>query len=228
MSVVVYMNHKMVKKAFQLGLVLLGTSVVAGCPSQTVSNLMASGGASQEAIAQETVAQENPENVIASNSVAFEVCAEVEDWQRPNDTEQVKHLRKDARYSNANDSESIKSASAQFWDHQIVSFTTYGLSARLEPENLSGVWTATEKMSGCYEPEKAMAINEGDRAETWLLNHRVSDVQWAGDRYVMTVEPATTGLQVVQFDRAEKLASLPLEVVTQSGNAVEVVSGDWQ
>ena len=223
------MNHKAFGKVFQLGIVLLGASVVAGCPSQTVSNLIASsGGTSQEAIAQTVVSQATTEDVVAASPVSFEVCADVESWQRPSQTEQIKHLRKDARYRNANGSEAIKSASDQFWDHQIVSFTTYGLSARLEPENLSGVWTAIDKMGGCYVPETTMAINEGDRAETWLLNHRVSDLQWAGDRYVMTVEPATSGLQVVQFERTEKLASLPLEVVTQNGDAVEVVSGDWQ
>ena len=219
------MNHKTFKEVFQLGIVLLGTSVLAGCPNQTVSSLMASSGASQEAIAQEAVESETVAN---QSAVTFEVCADVEGWQRPDQTEQIKHLRKDARYSNANSSEAIKSASTQFWDHQIVSFTTYGLSARLEPENLSGVWTATDKMSGCYVPETTIAINEGDRAETWLLNHRVSDLQWAGDRYVMTVEPSASGLQVVQFDRTEKLASLPLDVITQSGDMVEVVSGDWQ
>ncbi len=227
------MNHKTFKKVFQLGIVLIGSSVIAGCPSQTVSNLMASSATSPEAIfrgkgianAQETV---ESEMVVDQSAVTFEVCADVESWQRPNQAEQIKHLRKDARYSSANSSEALKSASTQFWDHQVISFTTYGLSARLEPENLSGVWTATDKMSGCYVPETAMAINEGDRAETWLLNHRVSDLQWAGDRYIMTVEPSATGFQVVQFDRTEKLASLPLEVVTATGDSIDVVSGDWQ
>jgi len=90
------------------------------------------------------------------------------------------------------------------------------------------VWTAVAEMADCYAPELTMAINEGDRAETWLLNHRVSDLQWNGDRYVMTVEPAAAGLQVIQFDRLDSVASLPLEVVTTTGNPVEVMSGDWQ
>jgi hypothetical protein len=80
----------------------------------------------------------------------------------------------------------------------------------------------------CYEAETTVAINEGDRAETWLLNHRINSIEWQGDRYVMTVEPADTGVQVVQFDRVDQMASLPLEVVTASGEAVAVTSGDWQ
>ncbi len=227
------MDHKTFKKVFQLGIVLLGTSVVAGCPSRAVSSLMASGGPAQKAVAQETVAQETVAqetiaSAIATDPVAFEVCADVENWQRPNETQQINHLSQDTRYSDANSSESIKDASTQFWDHRVVSFTTYGLSARLEPENLSGVWTATDNMSDCYVPETVTAINEGDRAETWLLNHQVSDLQWSGDRYIMTVEPSTSGLQVVQFDRTETLASLPLEVVTATGDSIDVVSGDWQ
>lgn len=226
-----------IKKVRQLGVVLLGAFVVSGCPSPMSSQLMLSSSGSQDAIAQEVVdteATNQQSNASTTDlaSVSFDVCANVESWQRPSEAEQAKRISNNARYSeslasnSANDS--LKRESAQFWDHQAISFTTYGLSARVEPENLSGVWTATDEMSNCYQPETTVAINEGDRAETWLLNHRISNLQWEGDRYIMTVEPASTGLQVIQFDRVDEMASLPLEVVTTSGSPVDAMSGDWQ
>jgi hypothetical protein len=226
------------KKLQQLGVVLLGAFIVSGCPSPTASRWLAnSSGSAQDAVAQPLTAQpvvaaSTPASAPTSTTgdladVSFEVCANVESWQRPSDEVQAKQLS-DIRYADSQSSGSLKSASVQFWDHQVISFTTYGLSARMEPETLSGVWTAASELVSCYEPETTVAINEGDRAETWLLNHRISDLQWQGDRYVMTVEPAATGMQVIQFDRVDELASLPLEVVTANGEAVDVFSGDWQ
>lgn len=174
---------------------------------------------------------------IDSNNIEFEVCAAVESWQRPSDEEQAKRLETDSRYAQAleatpeTESETgsaLKQASEQFWNHDVVSFTTYGLSARMEPITLSGVWTVEEELQNCYQPETAVAINEGDMAEAWLLNQQVTGVRWEGDRYIMTVDPAPTGLQVVQFNRVDQLATLPIAVVTNSGSTVEVVSGDWQ
>jgi hypothetical protein len=214
------------KKMNQLVVIFLGAFVVSGCPSPTVSRLLAnSGDASQEVIAQEVTNQQ----AIAENpaDVDFEVCANVESWQRPSQEVQAKQLS-NARYGDVLNNGPLKRASEQFWDHQVISFTTYGLSARMEPETLSGVWTAASDMVSCYEPETTVAINEGDRAETWLLNHRINDLQWRGDRYVMTVEPAATGMQVIQFDRVDELANLPLDVVTANGDPVGVFSGDWQ
>ncbi len=225
------------KKMQQLGVVLLGTFIVSGCPSPTASRLLANSGASsQDAVAQD-VAQEVVDRQAVDQQgvstlgdradVSFDICANVESWQRPSNEEQAKQLN-NIRYGESVASGSLKSASTQFWDHQVISFTTYGLSARMEPETLSGIWTATPELASCYESEATVAINEGDRAETWLLNHRISGLQWEGDRYVMTVEPAATGMQVIQFDRVDELASLPLDVVTADGNPVEVFSGDWQ
>ena len=209
-----------IKRWQQLGLALLGTYAIAGCPNQANSRSLVEGTLTPEAVAQE-VAQ--PE----STAVSFEVCADVENWQRPSDAEQAKQLGADARYDAATQGDQLKAASAQFWNHEAVSFTTYGLSARMEPVNLSGLWTVADDLWGCYEPEATVAINEGDRAETWLLNQRIADLQWQGDRYLMTVRPAATGVQVVQFDRLEDTDGLPLEIVTDAGQPVAVVSGDW-
>ncbi len=192
--------------------------------------------------AKDSVAQINAAELSANKSndalaeemtaVEFEVCAAVDSWQRPSDAEQAKKLNQDARYavalSNDDLENSSKMAASQFWDHQVISFTTYGLSARMEPVNLSGLWTVEDQLLDCYAPEATTAINEGDRAETWLLNQQVTSLEWDGSRYVMTVDPSSAGMQIVQFERVDSAASLPLTVVTGSGLAVEVASGDWE
>lgn len=223
------------KRLKQLGLFLLGAYVVSGCPSSSAtSSLFSASTVSQQVTASEPVSEiASAEPASESNTTSFEVCAAVENWQRPSEAEQAKQLGGDSRYSSmleegADSSAPLKRASEQFWDHDVISFTTYGLSARMEPMTLSGLWTVTDELWNCYEPETTVAINEGDRAETWLLNQRIVDLTWNEGRYVMTVEPAATGVQVVQFDRIDGLASLPLEIVTRDGRAVSVVSGDWQ
>ncbi len=213
---------KKLKQLQRLGIVMLGGYVISGCPSPTSASL------ASHSLPSESVAQAAEESVEERSDLAFEVCADVADWQRPSAAEQAKQLGTDVRYDEALSGDPLKDASNQFWNHQVISFTTYGLSARMEPVNLSGLWTVADDLWGCYEGDAAEAINQGDRAETWLLNHRVSDLAWQGDRYIMTVEPAATGVQVVQFDRVDELASLPLEVVTADGEAVDVVSGDWE
>lgn len=229
------MSQQKLKRLQQLGITMLGAYVITGCPSKTANSIMLpnSSTLSQETIVnqsvvKEAVAQSVEPGAAMPAAVTFEVCADVERWQRPSEAEQAKQIGGDVRYDEALSGDPLKSASNQFWDHQVISFTTYGLSARLEPINLSGVWTVADDLWDCYEEETAIAINAGDRAETWLLNHRISSLEWQGNRYVMTVEPADTGMQVVQFDRVDELASLPLEVITESGDPVEAVSGDWQ
>jgi len=224
-------QNKLLKKLQQLSVVMLGAYVVTGCPSPTASkffanDVLANGGTRQTAVAQEAVGQVSGNSQLSA--VEYEVCADVENWQRPSEAAQAKRLGENARYGDALQTGALKAASAQFWDHSVVSFTTYGLSARMEPENLSGVWTATDAMASCYAPDNTLALNEGALAETWLLNQRISRLEWTGDRYIMTVESAPSGLQVIQFDRTDELAELPLDVIHKGGDAVAVMSGDWQ
>ncbi len=220
------MKNEKLKRLKQLGLAVLGAYVLAGCPGASTTSDLSQDSVTSGAIAQAAVTEGAEAGI---NTVDFEVCAAVDSWQRPSEDEQAKQLSSDARYTDQLEADSpLKRASDRFWDQQIVSFTTYGLSARMEPVNLSGVWTVADELWDCYTPETTVAINEGDVAETWLLNQQITGLDWEGDRYIMTVEPAATGMQVVQFNRVDDLAELPLEVVTTSGSAVEVVSGDWQ
>ncbi|MEM8505477.1 MAG: hypothetical protein AAF716_20280 [Cyanobacteria bacterium P01_D01_bin.1] len=230
------MKTKKTCRMKQLGLAIAATFITVGCTDSPMANKVASkllANNLAQVNAAELTADTSSEALSAETTdVEFEICAAVDSWQRPSDAEQAKQLGEDSRYATALDSDdsenSLKMASSQFWDHQVISFTTYGLSARMEPVNLSGLWTVEDQLLGCYEPEATMAINEGDRAEAWLLNQQITSLEWDGTSYVMTVEPSSTGMQVVQFNRMDSSASLPLTVVTDSGLAIEVASGDWQ
>lgn len=217
----------------QLGLAIAATLIAAGCTdSPMASKLLAKDSLAQVNAAELSDSATSSASAEDATAVEFEVCAAVDSWQRPSEAEQSKKLNQDSRYAvalSSDDSEnSLKMASSQFWDHQVISFTTYGLSARMEPVNLSGLWTVEDQLLDCYESEVTMAINEGDRAEAWLLNQQVTSLEWDGSSYVMTVEPSSAGMQVVQFNRVDSAASLPLTVVTDSGVAIEVASGDWE
>ncbi|MEL7070076.1 MAG: hypothetical protein AAGN15_15670 [Cyanobacteria bacterium J06581_3] len=219
------MRNAKINRLTWLGLTIAGAALIAGCPGNVKGGLFRVGSdRTPEQTPGAAIAQ-----TVTGDAIEFEVCAAVDSWQRPSEADQAKQLGEDARYGQALESDSaLKRASEQFWSHDVVSFTTYGLSARMEPVTLAGVWTVADELWDCYEPETTVAINDGDIAETWLLNQQVTSVQWEGDRYIMTVAPAPAGMQVVQFNRVDELAALPLEVVTESGSAVEVVSGDWQ
>lgn len=163
----------------------------------------------------------------AATAVPFQVCADLPDWQRSPEAAHLKSLTDMARYGNAINSEPLKSLLQDFWGHQVFSFTTYGLSARSEPLYFSGVWTAVDATAACYDATQPEQINSGVLAELWLINHRIVDLSWSGETYVLTVEPTTTGLQFIQFDRQEAAATLPLVVRTSAGAPVDAFSGDW-
>ena len=163
-----------------------------------------------------------------ATSIAFSVCSEASDWQRPSLEQQTKQLATDERYSALLRDKEFQQLADQFWQHDILSFTTYGLSARMEPVNLSGLWSVSEEVwSNCYSQDEGSAINAGSLAEAWVMNHRVVDVQWENERYVMVVDPNHQGMQVVQFERREAAAALPLEIITTQGIALEHYPANW-
>ena len=159
--------------------------------------------------------------------IEFDVCSQSPDWVRLTGAEQLKQLRENPRYGAAIEAEPLKSLSQNFWTHQAISFTTYGLSARIEPLYFSGLWPISETFSTCYEDGRAQQINAGQLAEVWVMGHQPETVQWDGERYVMTVQPTEDGVQLIQFPRQETHPSLPLAIVTQDGGEVSVMSGDW-
>ncbi|ESA36289.1 hypothetical protein N836_08070 [Leptolyngbya sp. Heron Island J] len=167
-------------------------------------------------------------NAAVQSATEFFVCSEANDWQRPSQDQQQKQLANDERYSELLQDKDFQQLANQFWQHDVLSFTTYGLSARMEPINLSGLWSVTDDIwASCYSHDQGSAINDGTLAEAWLLHHHVVDLQWQDDHYVMVVEPDAQGMQVVQFTRRESEAELPLTVVTTQGVVVEHHDADW-
>ena len=164
----------------------------------------------------------------AQTTTEFLVCSEAPNWQRPSPDQQQKQLATDERYSPLLQDKDFQQLANQFWQHDILSFTTYGLSARMEPINLSGLWSlADEVWTSCYSQNEGNDINEGNLAEAWLMHHHVVDLQWQDDHYVMVVEPDSQGMQVVQFPRRESESELPLTVVTTQGDVVDYHNADW-
>ncbi len=158
----------------------------------------------------------------------FLVCSEVTDWQRPSQEQQQKQLISDERYGALLEDKDFQQFAAQFWQHDVLSFTTYGLSARMEPVNLSGLQSVADDVwTNCYSQDEGNAINAGTLAEAWLMHYRVVELQWQNNHYVMVVEPSNQGMQVVQFARHESEAALPLTVITPQGTVVDHYTADW-
>lgn len=175
-----------------------------------------------------TQPQISADTAVQEDSPEFLVCSEAADWQRPSQAQQQKQLATDERYSALVQDKDFQQLATQFWDHDILSFTTYGLSARMEPVNLSGLWAVADDVwASCYSHDEGSAINQGTLAEAWLMHHQVVDLQWQDDRYLMVVDPVQQGMQVVQFARREAETALPLTVITTEGVVVEHYDADW-
>lgn len=171
----------------------------------------------------------NGDHVLPSGSSSIEVsiCADLPDWHRPESVEQTKQLEAMPRYGSAIHQDPLASLVKDWWSHQVFSFTTYGLSARVDPLYMSGVWTAIDQLATCYETDQPEQINAEMLAEIWLLGHDLIGLEWADDHYLMTIQPAPTGLQVLQFNRVENSPNLPMQVITPAGNPIAIMSGDW-
>lgn len=210
-------------------IVLLGS---AGCPETASSNRSLP---NPEAQVNAVVLEASPlessldPDVMAQveGAIAPQICREPADWQRPSESEQWAQLRANPRYGDAIDQEPLKGMAEKFWQHQVVSFTTYGLSARLEPLYFSGLWPVEEAIWDCYNNTAPEAINAGQLADVWLMNYRLESLEWRDDQYVMVVAPTDRGAEVVQFARRETAAELPLKVVDAAGQVISVLSGDW-
>jgi hypothetical protein len=163
----------------------------------------------------------------ATGAIAAEICLDLPDWQRPSEGVQFKQLEAMPHYGPALEEAPLAELSKAWWSHEIFSFTTYGLSARTDPLYLSGLWSAMDEIWACYSGDQGEQINQGERAELWLLHHRLAGLEWQGGEYRVIVEPVETGLQLVQFPRRERGEQLPLTVVTTAGQSLAVMSGDW-
>ncbi|MBW4485172.1 MAG: hypothetical protein KME14_21765 [Tildeniella torsiva UHER 1998/13D] len=162
----------------------------------------------------------------ALDAIASTVCAHLPEWERPSAIAQTKQLEAMPYYGEV-DTDPMAELAKTWWNHEIFVFTTYGLSARTDPLYLSGVWTAMDDLWDCYSGDQPEQINQGELAEMWLLHHRLVSLEWQDDQYLATVEPMGAGLQLVQFPRRESGQTLPLSIVSTTGQALAVMSGDW-
>ncbi len=161
------------------------------------------------------------------NGILTDICLDLPQWQRPSPNDQAKQLETMGRYEATLATGTVAEDGKDWWHHDAFSFTTYGLSARTDPLYLSGVWTAIDQIWDCYSDDQPERINAGDLAEVWLLNHRLVDLRWQDDHYLLTVEPSQGGLQLVQFQRQEVAAQLPINLITTDGQGLPILSGDW-
>ncbi|NER81652.1 MAG: hypothetical protein F6K42_19230 [Leptolyngbya sp. SIO1D8] len=221
------MKPKKTWQILKLGALSLATFVLTGCPETQTSILPETDSTPAIPVAQAAIAPTSTINGLEPQAVSFEVCGNLPDWQRPDLETQTAELNQNPRYIDALSEEPLSSLFEKFWNESIITFTTYGLSARVEPIYLSGVWTGIEAMETCYEGDRPDAINQGQLAEIWLIGHRIINIDWSGDQYQILVEPTSQGLQFVQFDRVENNTALPILVLETDGAEMAVTSGDW-
>ncbi|GAB1539041.1 hypothetical protein NUACC21_17060 [Scytonema sp. NUACC21] len=160
-------------------------------------------------------------NGSSTTEIKFKICSESTTWTRPTAAEQRKRLQSSGRYS----SEDIEQLGGDYWKKNIFSFTRFpGDSGNYDIANLSGLW----KVQNATYPSKCdnyvNELNSGKIAGVWVLHHKVVNIKWVGNRYVMLVKPTGQGTQFIQFPRRERLESLPLRVVNESGKKVEVLA----
>jgi hypothetical protein len=194
-------------------------------PTATTAVTDQSGTAKDGAV--QTAATVKPTPPSEPQVLPYEICSEVSGWQRPTPTQQQQVLASNPRYQGGLDTPPLQGMADRFWEESVIAFTTYGLSARTEPVNLSGLWTIADDMWTCYEGDRPEAINQGEWAELWVIGHRVVSLAWADGQYLLTVVPTGSGVQFVQFPRQEQGESLPLMVTTAEGHTLSAVSGDW-
>ena len=162
-----------------------------------------------------------------SGAITFRTCNPSPTWVRPSLNEQQQQLESLPRYGSQLNSEPLKSEFADFWNHEIFSFTSYGLSARIEPINFSGLGRIAEPLLDCYDSTVAEQVNSGEMGEVWLLSHKVTNLQWSEGEYVMVVESQEEGMEIIYFPRQETETSIPLRVVTEDGEEVEVLKVEF-
>lgn len=163
-----------------------------------------------------------------AEALVFTLCFESATWRRPSVENQLAQLEAMPRYGSAIYQEPLKSVFDGFVAYEVVSFTSYGLSARLEPLYFSGLGTVEADVLGCYDGNQPEAINNGETLELWVMNHRVEAIGWTGDRYRVTASPTDGGMQVIFVPRREQSLSPLIEVVTPEQVLIPSTSGDWQ
>ena len=178
------------------------------------------------------IANASPRKTILTSSgkaIVFEVCSTSPAWVRPAIEAQTQQIQSTGRYPDAKTDREIQKIIKQFWTRNVILFANYGISARVDPIYLSGLWTipnTIDRISNkCYDSKQRIAdLNSGKTAEVWLLLHKVRSVRWLDNRYVMVVQPARQGVQFIQFVRVEQQPTPSLQVISEDGRELEVIN----
>lgn len=148
-----------------------------------------------------------------SSVLTANICTDIANWDKPSLDAQIKTLSENQRYGEEIDQPPLQELFSQLWNHQVFVFTEYGLSARIEPIYLSGVWTVFDRIWNCYSEEQIEALNSSQKAEIWLLGAKFMSLKWENQQYYLTVESREKSFQIIQFERQENESLLPLNVV---------------
>lgn len=162
---------------------------------------------------------------ISTKEIPFKICTGSKTWVRPTREEQIAELQPSKRYGDVTQGESRKLFES-YWSHKIFSFTSFGNSAFQDYRRLAGLWNLSDTKDALTWQcgGKSNAINAKEITEVWIMYHQIISIKWVGNHYVMVVSPTQRGVQVIQFPRREHRDSLPLIVITESGNKVPVMA----
>ncbi|WP_322801346.1 hypothetical protein [Thermoflexus sp.] len=167
---------------------------------------------------QETTANEASISKIAvqGEQIPFEICGESSAWTRPTEGEQKAKWGNSGRYAGGDEK-----VTQYPWTHNF--FVVYGnASDEYDLINLSGLWTLEGNVrSRCVDPERQDAILKLQKAEVWVLLHRVKSIKRVGADYYIIVEPVEKGVWFIQFPRPDQQVPLTLHFVTEDGREVE-------
>lgn len=154
-------------------------------------------------------------------SVQYQSCSLDLSWVRPSAVEQVSKL---SQFGNRyGDSKTL--TKNRYWTDNVFLLSAYGLSGLRDVYYLSGLWTSKSDISRCYDSFDLKRINQGKSAITWLLEHRIVELNWQDNEYVMTVEPTQSGVQLIQFNRLDSFNFPPLRVKLKNNQQLNTLTG---
>ncbi len=195
--------HKVCLRFLVLTGAILGTGLLFSCNSSGTSESGVVGSVITAPAAQaKWTATANLTNqgtglaALKEEIVSFQVCGESQDWVRPPKDQQRSKWWSNPRYQNARENY------VEYpWTHNF--FVVYGTSdLEFDLANLSGLWSLPGNVrKSCVSRPNLESVLKLEKAELWVLLHRVKEIRFLNGEYIVIVEPTRTGAQFVQFPR---------------------------
>ncbi|HAC62666.1 MAG TPA: hypothetical protein DCF68_03795 [Cyanothece sp. UBA12306] len=167
-------------------------------------------------------------------NIPFDVCFDLDSFVRPNISEQIALMKKRA---NGGRSSVSNLADSILWTGNVFVYNEYqGISGTGDHLIFQGLWSMIrdneslgEKMSQCafklsdtntfYTSGKT-----NSKTEIRLFKHKLKQIKWVNNKYIMTVEPSQSGLQISHYNKTRQhLASknpVLIEVVDTNGKKI--------